>query len=195
MAQRFLDSLPKVREETLPSDAECMICREKYGTVPSDNGIIEHAVLLPCLHHVGSECIAIWLSPRDLPGNSCPLCRTPFFQVHLHYYDSDSEHEDPDDEIDSDESDEDEEDGHRSHQGGNDEGGSEEGRSDEENDKEASDEGEGEADRSNEEHDEEASGEVYGKDTSEEEEEEEDDDGEGENEDGDGSQRSRQQAA
>ena len=108
MAQRFLEQLAAIPKAKLPKDAECMICKEEYGTVPSDNGTIEHAVLLPCSHHVGSECIAIWLSPMNGPGNSCPLCRTPFFETDVRYhddsdYDSDEsdfsdEHEDEEDE-------------------------------------------------------------------------------------------------
>ena len=100
MAQRFLDQLLKVRKDELPSGAECMICREEYGTVPSDNGTIEHAVSLPCGHHVGSECIAIWLSPGDGLGNSCPLCRTVFFPSYLR--DIDEDDDDYDDEGDED---------------------------------------------------------------------------------------------
>ena len=108
MAQHFLNELAKVRLPDVPEDAECMICQEKYGTVPSDNGVLEHAVLLPCHHHVGSECIATWLSPNDGPGNSCPLCRTLFFHAPSRDY-SDDEEEDEDDEGERDE--EDDEDG------------------------------------------------------------------------------------
>ena len=97
MAQRFLDSLPKMPKEAQAKGAECMICKEAYGTVPSDNGTIEHAVLLPCLHHVGSECIAIWLSPDDGIGNSCPLCRTVFFPNYLRDHDDEDEEGDEDD--------------------------------------------------------------------------------------------------
>lgn len=97
MAQRFLDQLPKVPNGQLPNVTECMICREAYGTVPSDNGTIEHAVLLPCLHHVGSECIAIWLSPDNGFGNSCPLCRTVFFPMPVRDYDDEDDDEDDND--------------------------------------------------------------------------------------------------
>ena len=134
MAQRFLESLPKLPKGQLPSGAECMICKEEYGTVPSDNGTIEHAVLLPCLHHVGSECIAIWLSPGDGLGNSCPLCRTVFFEGYLRDYD-DEDDEDGDGYGEGDDSDD--EDG--SGEGGNDDDGDEDG-SDEESD-EGDDEG------------------------------------------------------
>ncbi len=93
MVQQFLEQLPKVRSGELPNGAECMICKEEYGTVPSQNGIIEHAVFLPCLHHVGSECIAIWLSPESRAGNSCPMCRKIFFDAELVYDEDDDEDE------------------------------------------------------------------------------------------------------
>ena len=102
MAQQFLDRLPRVEDGKLPASAECMICREKYGTFPSDNGIVEHAVLLPCCHHVGSECIAIWLSPETGLGDSCPLCRTVLFYPEAEDYDDededDEDHEESDEE-------------------------------------------------------------------------------------------------
>ena len=101
MAQRFLKRLPKIRKADLPNGAECMICKEEYGSVASDNGTVEHAVLLPCLHHVGSECISIWLSPGDGLGNSCPLCRTVFFPTYPSHHD-----DDPDEDEDEDSEDE-----------------------------------------------------------------------------------------
>lgn len=124
MAQQFLNQLSKVHSGALPEDAECMICQEKYGTVLSDNGVLEHAVLLPCLHHVGSECIATWLSPEDGPGNSCPMCRTVFFPERPRdYFD---EEEDEDDEGDySEEDDEDGNDESNDDGGGEDDDGSE----------------------------------------------------------------------
>lgn len=100
MAQQLLDRLPRVEDGKLPDGAECMICREKYGTFPSDNGIIEHAVLLPCCHHVGSECIAIWLSPETGLGNSCPLCRTVLFHPQAADYDDEDEGDEDDEESD-----------------------------------------------------------------------------------------------
>ena len=106
MAQRFLDQLPKMPNGLLPNGTECMICKEEYGTVPSDNGNIEHAVILPCLHHVGSECIAIWLSPDNGLGNSCPLCRTVFFPIRVREYD-DEDNDDGDDDDGSGDSDSD----------------------------------------------------------------------------------------
>lgn len=133
MAQSFLDQLPKVPKGT-PDVTECMICKEAYGTVPSDNGTIEHAVLLPCLHHVGSECIAIWLSPDQGLGNSCPLCRTVFNTRRPPNYEDevsdeiDSEDSDSDDSDSNDEENPDNEDGNEA-----DEGGDSDGEKDEEN--------------------------------------------------------------
>ena len=134
MAQRLLDSLPKVPKDQLPSGAECMICKEEYGTVPSDNGTVEHAVWLPCLHHVGSECIAVWLSPGDGLGNSCPLCRTVFFENYLRDYDEDGDGDGYGDSEDSDDEDEEEEE-----EEGSDE--EDEDQSDEEGDEDEGDEG------------------------------------------------------
>ena len=114
MAQEFLNQLPKVQDGELPEGAECMICQEQYGTVLSDNGVLEHALLLPCLHHVGSECIATWLKPDDGPGNSCPMCRTIFFPERPRDYEDEEEDEDEDEDDDEDDesnnSDEDDED-------------------------------------------------------------------------------------
>ena len=124
MAQQFLEQLPTLRKDELPIGAECMVCREQYGTIPSDNGTIEHAVLLPCSHHVGSECIYTWLSPENGPGNSCPLCRTVFFPMALGDYEDEYEDDYSDDEDDGngndDEDDENGNDGERQ-DGGNDE--------------------------------------------------------------------------
>lgn len=72
--EEFLDQLPKVPEKELSKDSSCMVCRRDYGTDSDDV-----AVMLPCNHHVGLECISIWLS---MPGkNSCPMCRRIFFDV------------------------------------------------------------------------------------------------------------------
>ena len=74
MAQQFLDTLLETRN--LPSDSTCMICLEVYGA-KLPNGTAETAVLLPCGHHVGAECISTWLSKNG--GNSCPKCKARFF--------------------------------------------------------------------------------------------------------------------
>ena len=80
MTQQFLDGLPKVALGELPPDSTCMICLDAYGTQTPDNGdITEFPVRLPCEHHVGSECISIWLSPDKRAQNSCPYCRAKFF--------------------------------------------------------------------------------------------------------------------
>lgn len=100
MAAQFLSQLQTVSSGNLPNGAECMICWEEYGTVSSDSGVIEHAVFLPCLHHVGSECITTWLSPDGGQGNSCPMCRTVFFPAQTRYDDGDEENEDEENEDD-----------------------------------------------------------------------------------------------
>lgn len=84
MAEAFLALLPKVGRGVLSKeDQRCTICMEEYGTTPSNNGIIERAVRLPCNHVVGSECISIWLTPT--PGqqnhNTCHVCRYEFFPI------------------------------------------------------------------------------------------------------------------
>ena len=79
MAQIFLDGLPQVNFETLPSKSRCMICLEVYGTNLEHDGAVEVVVCLPCGHHVGAQCIRIWLSPNEEARNSCPACRRAFF--------------------------------------------------------------------------------------------------------------------
>ena len=70
----YLNQLPKVPEAELRKDSCCMICHREYGTDSADV-----AVMLPCKHHVGLECISTWLSmPRK---NSCPMCRRVFYKV------------------------------------------------------------------------------------------------------------------
>lgn len=70
----FLNHLPKVPETELRKDSCCMICHRDYGTDSADV-----AVVLPCKHHVGLECISTWLSiPHK---NSCPMCRRVFFRL------------------------------------------------------------------------------------------------------------------
>ncbi len=80
MASTFLNQLRRISISVLAEeDQNCSICFEDYGTTPSDNGIIEHAVRLPCGHTVGSECIAKWVSTSD-SANTCHLCRHVLFQ-------------------------------------------------------------------------------------------------------------------
>ena len=52
-----------------------MICHREFGTDSAD----DIAVRLQCNHHVGLECISIWLSIPD--KNSCPTCRRVLFDV------------------------------------------------------------------------------------------------------------------
>ncbi|KAF6228013.1 hypothetical protein HO133_007741 [Letharia lupina] len=84
MAEEFLAQLRYVRRGVLEKgDQRCFICMEDYGTTPSENGTIERAVILPCNHIMGSECISTWLSPRAQGGagnNTCPVCRHVLFR-------------------------------------------------------------------------------------------------------------------
>ncbi|CAD6567639.1 MAG: hypothetical protein ASARMPREDX12_000575 [Alectoria sarmentosa] len=88
----FLRQLPEA--QPLADDEECPVCLQKYvptkTTVP---GIMErlhsivvrreaepeHAVLLPCQHVLGSECIKRWISPADGNQNTCPYCVQQLF--------------------------------------------------------------------------------------------------------------------
>ena len=80
MARQFLEKLPKIPLGELPTDSTCMICLDAYGTESLEKGnIAEGPVRLPCGHHVGAECISIWLSPDKTAQNSCPYCRARFF--------------------------------------------------------------------------------------------------------------------
>ena len=56
---------------------ECLICKEEYGTRPSETEPAERPIHLPCnpKHTVGSSCIVAWLSAH----NTCPICRYEFF--------------------------------------------------------------------------------------------------------------------
>ena len=83
MAETFLNQLPRVGRDVLEKeDQRCFICMEEYGSAPSKNGVIEHAVKLECGHIMGSECIAIWVLPTHKGGsgnNTCPVCRHELF--------------------------------------------------------------------------------------------------------------------
>ena len=84
MAEAFLSNLQNVARGVLREDEQqCSICMQAYGTTPSENGIIERPIRLPCNHVMGSECIAIWVS-SSVPGgtvnnNTCPICRQVLF--------------------------------------------------------------------------------------------------------------------
>ena len=88
----FLSQLPEA--QPLTDDEECPVCLQKYvPTKTTDPGIIErllslvvrreaepeHAVLLPCQHVLGSECIKRWISPADGNQNTCPYCVQQLF--------------------------------------------------------------------------------------------------------------------
>jgi len=77
MAFEFLKTLPKISTNDLPADSKtCIICTDEYNTAPSPSKPAEHPVQLPCLHIIGANCIAKWLTERS---NSCPYCRREFF--------------------------------------------------------------------------------------------------------------------
>ena len=79
MTQQFLEGLPQIPLGELPTNSSCMICLNSYGSGSENDGIPEGPVRLPCGHHVGSVCSAIWLSPNNMGHNSCPYCRAMFF--------------------------------------------------------------------------------------------------------------------
>ncbi|MCJ1458793.1 hypothetical protein MMC28_009167 [Mycoblastus sanguinarius] len=97
MAAVFLRSLPEVQREVLPDGSTCIICQEEYGK-PSENGVTEGAVRLPCpgQHIVGVEYIAKWLIKEG--KNSCPCDRHAFFPAeprpYLEYESFNGEHVD-----------------------------------------------------------------------------------------------------
>ena len=76
--KQFLEQLPKIPLGELPAGSSCMICLNTYGAQSAENGIIESPVRLPCTHHVGLECITIWLSADKTGKSSCPYCRKSF---------------------------------------------------------------------------------------------------------------------
>ena len=80
MAKQFLERLPKIPLGDLPADSSCMICLNTYGA-RSENGTIESPVRLPCTHHVGLECLTIWLSANKSGRISCPYCRRGIFPI------------------------------------------------------------------------------------------------------------------
>ena len=73
MSQEYLNRLLSTPENRVQE--ECVICREPYGTLNTETGIIEAEIRLSCGHTVGSACIVTWL--RD--NNTCPHCRKEFF--------------------------------------------------------------------------------------------------------------------
>ncbi|PVV01837.1 hypothetical protein BB560_003732 [Smittium megazygosporum] len=67
--KQFLDSLPKLDRNSLPSDELCVICGISYCSedfVRSDD-----IIKLPCNHMFDQECINPWLKHN----NTCPICR------------------------------------------------------------------------------------------------------------------------
>lgn len=55
MAKAFLDQILTIENSVKSGDSQdCIICREKCGTLSSETGIMELEVILPCGHTVGS---------------------------------------------------------------------------------------------------------------------------------------------
>lgn len=84
MAEAFCDQLPRVGRGVLDKEnQQCPICMSDYGTTPSESGVIERAVRLPCKHIIGSECISIWLTQSGgaTENNTCPFCRHVLFEI------------------------------------------------------------------------------------------------------------------
>ena len=79
MANQFLERLPKIRLGELPAGSSCMICLNTYGAPSAEIGTTESPVRLPCTHHVGLDCITIWLSANKTGKISCPYCRRTIF--------------------------------------------------------------------------------------------------------------------
>ena len=81
MAEAFIDGLPRVDLASLPNESTCMICLIPYGNDTENSSTLETAVRLPCGHHIGADCIHTWLSPNKAAKNSCPYCRTEFWEL------------------------------------------------------------------------------------------------------------------
>lgn len=79
MAGRFLGQLRTAPYEDL-TDKSCPICTEDYNKLDRYGDLIEHAVVLPCNHIIGSACIGTWLSPLQ-GNNTCPHCRKVLFST------------------------------------------------------------------------------------------------------------------
>ena len=71
----FLRSLPIVKLEDLPENSQsCHICKELFDD-PTLEEKSEVAVMLPCNHIMGSECLSNWFEGN----NTCPMCRAILF--------------------------------------------------------------------------------------------------------------------
>jgi len=74
----LLRSLEKLEPRDFPSeDRICAICQNSYNI---DGSKPESMMRLSCGHHFGNDCIHIWFSPAKTNKNTCPICRTVFFE-------------------------------------------------------------------------------------------------------------------
>lgn len=92
MAESFLDGLSQIDLATLPEGSVCKICHVTYGNGTEDGSAMEAAVRLPCGHDFGADCIRTWLSPDKEAKNSCPYCRTEFWDFESESVDEDDWH-------------------------------------------------------------------------------------------------------
>ena len=75
-ANNFLGSLPTIKLEDLPENSQsCHICKEPFDD-PNQEAKSEVAVMLPCNHIMGSECLSKWFEGN----NTCPMCRAILFR-------------------------------------------------------------------------------------------------------------------
>ncbi len=74
-AQKFLEEQPMVKD--LPEDSQsCHICKELFDDPDVDESR-EFAILLPCKHIMGYECLKTWFQG----SNTCPVCRSTLFRT------------------------------------------------------------------------------------------------------------------
>ena len=62
-----------IKADDLSSDDRCAICHLQYETPSKDGTTPEHAVRLPCGHHIGKACLRMCLE-EGLSALSCMFC-------------------------------------------------------------------------------------------------------------------------
>ena len=75
--------MPSLEPAEIPPDhQECGICDKNFNSLEDTD--VEYAVLLPCGHIIGRQCLAAWICP-SLRGNNntCPYCRRELFEKPL----------------------------------------------------------------------------------------------------------------